>query len=127
MMTDIVERLRKRKRAKGFEYSVDPVDGHDVLDTVYGPDPDCIEAADEIERLRAENEAGLRNTLAMQNAANVLRIRAEKAEAEIERLMEVLKIIRVAVENFGMTGGNDRFALGYVDELARETLEAKDE
>ena len=91
-MSDIVERLRKRKRAKGFEYSVDPVTGHNVLDTVYEPDPECLEAADEIERLR-----------------------------------EALKIVRVAVENFGMTGGNDRFALGYVDELARETLEAKDE
>ena len=52
-MSDIVGRLRKRKSAKGFEYSVDPVDGHNVLDTVYVPDPDCIEAADEIERLRA--------------------------------------------------------------------------
>lgn len=54
---------------------------------------------------------------------------AERREAadEIERLREALKIVRVAVENFGMTGGNDRFALGYVDELARETLEAKDE
>lgn len=112
-MSDIVEELR-RKVFRG--------------PTMEASHTKTVEwkAADEIERLRAENEAGLRNTLAMQNAANVLRIRAEKAEAEIERLRAALEYCVEAIAEWERKPeGIDGFLLGAMDN-ARAELEGKD-
>jgi hypothetical protein len=86
---DIVERLRKRK-AYNAEYDFD---GNEIIGD--DPDEDCIEAADEIERLR-----GL-----LKKDPNVYMIAHEdgdhkrlsralvKAHDEIERLREEKKVI----------------------------------
>ncbi len=44
------------------------------------------------------------------------------AKYEIERLRGALKLIRVAIENYGLGGKSEGFALGYVDEVACAAL-----
>lgn len=88
----------------------------------------CDAAADEITRLTAENERltadhafARQNFHTMQNAANELRIRAEKAEAGNERLREALLAVVSADDYLKGTGYSEPMTTAL--DLARAALE----
>lgn len=133
-MTDIVKRLNAPPVANHYYSPGQPLEGPVLterreaaaeIERLRDLVNNQMNAANHvIERLRAENEAGLRNTLAMQNAANVLRIRAEKAEAEIERLQAAL----VRIQNwYPISVANPRWTIKEIQEFAHAAREGKDE